>query len=127
MEDNVRKPAAFLLEYRDGLRAVAYMLDGHVNAWSFAAKMQSRAEPVSTYFGQGDSPGSRPFPHFDGLVHCMEEMFITGKPMYPVERTLLTTCALSMLFESRAWRRRIETEQLAIAYRAPRDTYFQQS
>ncbi len=125
IEDNVKKPVAFLLEYRDGLRAVSYMLEGHVSAWSFAAKMKSRAEPVSTYFDQGDEPGSRPFPHFDGLVHCMEELFVTGKPLYPVERTLLTTCTLSMLFESRAWRKRIETGELEIAYRAPRNAYFQ--
>jgi hypothetical protein len=125
LEDNVKKPVAFLLEYRDGMRAVSYMLEGQVNAWSFAAKMKNSAEPVSTFFVQGDEPGSRPFPHFDGLVHCMEEMFVTGKPLYPVERTLLTTCTLSMLFESRAWKRRIETDQLGISYRAPRNAYFE--
>jgi hypothetical protein len=125
LEDNVKKPVAFLLEYRDGLRAVAYMLEGEVNAWSFAAKMKNSAEPVSTFFEQGDEPGSRPFPHFDGLVHCMEEMFVTGKPLYPVERTLLTTGTLAMLFESRGWRRRIETEQLSISYRSPRHSYFE--
>jgi hypothetical protein len=57
----------------------------------------------------------------------MEEMFVTGKPLYPVERTLLTTCALSILFESRAWKKRIETPELSIAYRAPRDVYFQRT
>jgi hypothetical protein len=127
LEDNVKKPVAFLLEYRDGLRAVAYMLEGEVNAWSFAAKMKNSAEPVSTFFEQGDEPGSRPFPHFDGLVHCMEEMFVTGKPLYPVERTLLATCTLALLFESRAWKKRIETEQLRISYRTPHDTYFERS
>ena len=102
LEDNVKQPVVFLLEYFDGMRAASYMLEGYVNAWSFAAKLKSSAEPVSTFFEQGDQPGSRPFPHFDALVHCMEEMFISGKPLYPVERTLLTTCTLSMLFESRA-------------------------
>jgi hypothetical protein len=127
LEDNVPKPVAFVLEYRDGLRAVAYMLEGQVNAWSFAAQLKGQAEPASTFFEQGEAPGSRPFPHFDALVHCMEEMFITGKPMYPAERTLLTTCTLSLLFESRAWRRRIESKELEIAYRAPREAYFQRS
>jgi len=127
LQDNVKKPVAFVLEYRDGMRAAAYMLEGQVNAWGFAAKLKGQAEPVSTYFKQGDEPGSRPFPHFDGLVHCMEEMFITGKPLYPVERTLLTTCTLSMLFESRAWQRRIESKELAVTYRAPRNSYFQRS
>ncbi|MDQ6664255.1 MAG: hypothetical protein M3Z23_07660, partial [Acidobacteriota bacterium] len=127
LEDNVKKPVAFLLEYFDGTRAVAYMLEGQVKGWSFAASIKGRAEPAATFFKQGDEPGSRPFPHFDGLTHCMEEMFVTGKPLYPVERTLLTTCTLSILFESRAWKRRIETKQLSISYRAPRDTYFQRA
>jgi hypothetical protein len=127
LEDNVKKPVAFVLEYRDGMRAAAYMLEGQVDAWSFAARIKGQAEPVSTYFKEGSEPGSRPFPHFDGLVHCMEEMFITGKPLYPVERTLLTTCTLSLLFESRAWKSGIETRELAISYRAPRDCYFQHS
>ena len=91
----------------------------------FCSAIKGRSRTCRHVFEQGDAPGSRPFPHFDALVHCMEEMFITGKPLYPVERTLLTTCALSMLFESRAWKRRIETSELKISYRAPRDTYFQ--
>lgn len=127
IEDNVKKPAAFLLDYRDGMQAVSYMLDGQVDAWSFAAKLKGKAEPISTYFTQGDESGSRPFPHFDALVHCIEEMFVTGKPMYPVERTLLTTCTLSILFESRAWKKRIETKELAISYKAPPDIYVQRS
>ena len=126
-EDNVKRPAAFLLEYRDGLRAVVFMLDGHVNGWSFACKMKGKSEPAATFFGQSPDAKVRELPHFDGLVHCVEEMFITGKPLYPVERTLLTTCALSVLFESRAWKKRIETSELAIAYRAPRNTYFQRA
>lgn len=89
--------------------------------------MKGTAEPISTYFTQGDESGSRPFPHFDALVHCIEEMFVTGKPMYPVERTLLTTCTLSTLFESRAWKKRIETKELAISYKAPPDIYVQRS
>jgi hypothetical protein len=126
-EDNVKQPVAFILEYLDGMRAVAYMLEGQVNGWSFAAKMQAGAEPLSCFFEQGDRQGSRPFPHFDGLAHCMEEMFVSGKPLYPVERTLLTTCTLATLFESRAWKKRIETGQLKISYRTPPDTYFERS
>jgi hypothetical protein len=57
----------------------------------------------------------------------MEEMFVTGKPLYPVERTLLTTCTLATLFESRAWKKRIETDELKISYRSRPDTYFERS
>jgi hypothetical protein len=125
-EENVKSPAAFLLEYRDGLRAAAYMLNGHASGWSFAARIKGQAELASTYFGLTGGE-RRDLPHFDGLVHAIEELLVTGKPLYPVERTLLTTCALSVLFESRAWQKRLETPELGIAYRAPRDTYFQRS
>jgi hypothetical protein len=128
MEDNVKNPVAFLIEYKDGLKAVAYMINGQTSGWTFAAKLKGKAEPLATHFGQPkDSAHVRPLAHFDGLVHCMEEMFVTGKPLYPVERTLLTTCALSILFESRVWKKRIDTPELTIAYRAPREAYFQRS
>jgi hypothetical protein len=128
MEENVKNPVAFLIEFKDGLKAVAYMINGQTSGWTFAAKLKGKAEPLATHFGRPrDSANSRPLAHFDGLVHCMEEMFITGKPLYPVERTLLTTCALSILFESRAWKKRIETPELTIAYQAPREAYFQRS
>lgn len=128
VEDNARTPSAFLIEYRDGLKAVAYMINGHASGWSFAGKLKGKTDPVATFFGQPrDSAKMRPLAHFDGLVHCMEEMFVTGKPVYPVERTLLTTCTLSVLFESRAWKRRLETPELQIVYKAPRDAYYQRT
>lgn len=126
-EDNVKEPVAFLLNYNDGLQAVVYMMTGHSNRWTFAGKISGQPEPLSTHFGFLDGKAERPLPHFDGLVHCMEQLFVTGKPCYPVERTLLTSCALSLLFESRAWGKRIETPQLDIRYTAPKDTYFQRA
>jgi hypothetical protein len=126
-EDNVKEPVAFLLDYQDGLQAAAFMLNGHTRARTFAGKLRNKAEPVGTHFGFLKPEGHRSLPHFDGLVHCIEEMFVTGKPCYPVERTLLTTGTLAFLFESRAWKKRIETPELRIRYRAPRDTFFQRA
>jgi len=126
-EDNVKQPVAFLLNYRDGLQVAVYMMTGHSYKWTFAGKIEGQPEPVSTHFGFIGREGARPLVHFDGLVHCMEDLFVTGKPCYPVERTLLTSCALSLLFESRAWKKPIETPELDIRYRAPKDTYFQRA
>ena len=123
-EQNARKPALFLLEYRDGFRAATFMLDGHVSDFLFAAKLEDRAEPVSCLFAL---PSGRDLPHFDGLVHCIEEMFVTRRAVYPVERTVLTTGALAFLLESRHRRQRLETPELNIAYRAPEHAYFQRS
>lgn len=128
LEDNAKSPAAFVINYLDGLQAVAYMINGHASGWTFAGKLKGKSDLIATHFGQpAHSAQARPLAHFDGLVHCMEELFVTGKPLYPVERTLLTTCALSLLFESRAWHKRLDTPELKIAYRAPREAYFQRS
>ncbi|MFB3829312.1 MAG: hypothetical protein ACE15B_21265 [Bryobacteraceae bacterium] len=124
-EQNTKEPVLFVLEYRDGFRAASYLLNGHTQGFLFAAKMTDKTAPAACCFGftgQG-----RDLPHFDGLAHCIEELFVTGKPLYPVERTLLTTGALAFLFESRERGARVETPELAIAYRAPRRAYFQES
>ena len=84
-----------------------------------------RAEPLTTYFGPAKP--DRPLPHFDGFVKCIEDLFVSGKPPYPLERTLLTTGTLAFLFESKKRRERVETPELAIRYRAPAHCYFQRA
>ena len=125
LEDNCKEPYLYLLNYKDGLRAAAFILNGHAGGWSMACRLDGRTDPVSTYFGF--TSGGRTRPHFDGLVHCIEHLFVTGTPLYPVERTLLTTGALSFLFESRVQKKELATPELAIRYRAPRNTFFQRA
>ncbi len=124
-EDNVKEPAVYLINYKDGLKGAAYMLRGHGGGWSAALKLKERREPVSTYFGF--TSGGRRLTHFDGLVYAIENMFVTGKPLYPVERTLLTTGILSLLFESRVQKKRLQTPELHIEYKAPENTFFQRA
>jgi hypothetical protein len=123
MEEHCKQPALFVMKYRDGLDAAAYMLNNYVTRWDFAAEVDGRV--VATHFGP--VPERRDLPHFDGLTHCIEELFVTGKPVYPVERTLLTTGTLAFLFESREKKARVDTPQLDVRYRAPENTYFQRS
>jgi hypothetical protein len=52
--------------------------------------------------------------HFSFLCNHIEVMFRTGKPSYPVERTLLTTGMLAFLMDSRYQNgKRLETPELA--------------
>jgi hypothetical protein len=119
--EDVRQPVLCLLEYRDGFRAAVLKLGGLVNEYLIALQVKGKPEPDATlcYIPIENSN------NFSMLAHGITEMIATGRTPYPVERTLLTTGALSFLMES-AWRRhrRLETPELKIAYRAPAKSYY---
>ena len=119
---SAKDPVVFVIEYRDGLQGAAYLLNGIVSDWAFAG--QESGTLASTFFGLRSA--ARPLPHFDGLVRCIEDFFITGKPTHPVERTLLTTGMLAAAFDSKGRNgARVETPELAIAYAPPRNPLVQ--
>jgi hypothetical protein len=122
LADLVQKPIAFTLQYRSGLESAVYLLNGCVEDSAFAARVRGKAQLVSTEFW---AQRGRPFSHFCALAHYIEEMIITGRAVYPVERTLLNTGALAALMDSAHQKnRRLETPQLNVAYKAPRSSLF---
>ena len=110
------KPAALFIEYLDGFTAVLIHDMGAANsewvtAWREAGARECQA---AVHYTQE----ARPFGHFTFLLQGIEKMILTGKPTWPVERTLLVTGMLAALFQSRKQRgARIETPHLRIAYR----------
>ena len=114
IEDAVKEPIAFLVEYRDGFRAAIVTLNYANDEWCIAWRERGRTEPQSTLFWTQEE---RPFGHFSFLVRGIEQMMHTGKPTWPVERTLLTTGALDALLISRQKGGvRLETPYLNVAY-----------
>ena len=119
--EDVKNPVLALLEYRDGFRAGALMLGGLVSEYLVAIKVKGKPEPDATlcYIPTENSN------NFSPLVHAIAHMFETGKLLYPVERTLLVSGALSFLMESgHQGGKRLETPELTVAYKAPRESYF---
>ena len=120
-EEIVKRPVACLLEYNDGFRGAALGLGGLVSEYLAAVKIKGRAEPGSTlcYIPKENSN------NFSPLADAIGRMFLTGRTDYAVERTLLTSGALSFLMDS--WyegQQRIETPMLNIRYRGPQESYF---
>ena len=112
MQANCQNPVVFLLEYRDGLRAATLMIPGHLEGFGYAARVNGKVE--STGFNRS---GDRHQP-FSYLGLNIQEMFLTGRPQYPVERTLLVTGALDALMESRHLGHvRVGTPHLEVTYR----------
>jgi hypothetical protein len=116
----VSNPAAYLIEYRDGLRASLLMLDGGVKDFCFAAKLRGEAEPVSTQFFLPPVPNVT---YSACLVSKIEDMIMTGVAPYPAERTLLVSgmleCCLTSKLEGH---RRLATPHLDVHYRPPEES-----
>ncbi len=109
----VKNPAAYLIEYRNGPEAAMLMLDGAVKDFNFAATVRGVGN-VSTQFLLTPVPNVT---YSACLVHKIEEMFLTGKAPYPIERTLLTSGILESCLESKKRNSaRIETNGLAVKY-----------
>ena len=104
----------YRVEYRDGLKATVVIANQVVSTFGFACKLKGESKPRATAF---ELQRGTPYRHFGYLVDAVEPMFRTGKPSYPVERTLLTTGILDAVMHSLAdGGRRIETPHLKIAY-----------
>jgi hypothetical protein len=113
------QPAAYFIEYRDGLKATLLMLNGAVKDFTFAARLKGGAVQ-STQFLLTPEPNVT---YSACLVRKIEELFETGKAPYPVERTLLVSGILESCLTSRYnGQKRLETPHLAVKYRAPQQS-----
>jgi hypothetical protein len=119
-----KTPAAYFIEYRDGLKATMLMLDGAVKDFNFAARLNG-GQVWSTQFLLTPDPNVT---YSACLMHKAEQMFETRVAPYPVERTLLTSGMLESCLTSKTRNHeRIETPHLAVAYRPPRESQFAQT
>jgi hypothetical protein len=114
----VKNPAAYFVEYRDGLKATMLMLTGAVRDFTFAARLKGGALQ-STQFFLSPEPNVT---YSACLVSKIEEMFETGRAPYPAERTLLVSGVLESCLTSKLeGQKRLETPHLDVKYRAPRE------
>jgi hypothetical protein len=114
MDTHCAEPGAFLIEYRDGLRAAVLMLNGYLNDFAYAGRAAGAIQACEFYLQQDFPHG-----HFNFLALNFEEMVLTSVPPYPAERTLLTTGILDAVMTSRhRGHIRVETPHLDVAYRS---------
>jgi len=116
----VENPAAYFIEYNDGLRATLLMLNGAVRDYCFAAQLKNEPVPVSTQFFLTPTPNVT---YSACLIAKIEELFETGIAPYPAERTLLVSGTLESCLTSRIQGHiRLETPHLNVEYRAPAES-----
>lgn len=116
-DDRLAKSAFYLIDYRDGLKATVAMLklDGFSRR-TCRLKLKGVDQLVGTRF---TAHHHKPYRHFEWLVRALEEFIHTGKPCYPVERTVLTTGMINAAMLSLArGSERIPTPELDVRYAA---------
>jgi hypothetical protein len=122
LEELTKDPAAYFIEYNDGLRATLLMLNGAVGDYTFACRLRGQEQLVSTNFLLPVLPNVA---YSSCLMHKVEQMIATGQAPYPVERTQITCGILDMCLESKVRGNiRLPTPQLKVTYRAPRESHF---
>jgi hypothetical protein len=121
----VKEPIAYRIEYVDGTKATMLLMNGLVGDFTFAAKLKGQADPISTLFLLPPNPN---VVYSAALMSKAEETFLTGKPPYPIERTLLTSGLVEAGVQSVGkGQKRLETPHLAVRYEAPRESTYWQS
>jgi hypothetical protein len=106
---------AFDITYRDGQRMTVLMANGYCQEFAFAYRVRGRQEIVAASYFLDPVPRLK---HFSATVRALEDMYLTGKPTAPEERTYLTTGILAYGMESHfRGGIKLETPDLNIAYR----------
>jgi hypothetical protein len=122
----VEDPVAYRYQHNDGLICTMFLMSELVRDFNFAAHVERQPQRFSTQMYLPMPDGRTTLANFfSPLVNNMEQMFLTGKPAYPVERTLLTTgltaAGVESLYRNQS---RIETPHLGIRYRATKESTF---
>ena len=122
----VKDPTAYRYEHDDGLKCTMLLMGGLVEDFNFAAHVDGRSGVFSTQMYLPMPPARTSLANFfSPLVNNFEQMYLTGKETYPLERTLLTTgltaAGVESLFRQQA---RYDTPHLAIQYQPTKASTF---
>ena len=121
IQEWVKEPLAYRIEYNDGLKATMLLLNGLTEDFLVAAQIKGRPEPVSTLYYLPPNPN---VVYSAALMANAEEMFVTGKAPYPVERTLLTSGMVQSALQSLKAEKMLATPHLAVTYQPSKNSTF---
>lgn len=108
------EPHGILLSYKDGFRAIVLKVGRSSTRWNFACRLKGGRDVKALRYHVGPWKNRN---LFKALSHAIQTMIHTGKPPYPVERTLLVSGMLDAAMHSRAEHKGLATPHLEFGYR----------
>lgn len=127
MQKLVKNPVAYRYQHTDGLMSTMLLMNGLVEDFNFAARIEGQKKPFSVQMYLPMPPGRTTLANFfSPLTNNIEKLFLNNKSPYPIERTLLTTGLTAAGVESLyRGEQRFETPHLAgISYGPVKDSTF---
>jgi hypothetical protein len=129
MRRMVKNPVAYRYRHAGGPMCTMLLMSGLIRDFNFSARLEGQRELFSTQMYLPMPDGRTTLANFfSPLVNNAEKMYLTGKPTYPVERTLLTTgltaAGVESLFREQ---RRCDTPHLAIRYQPAKESTYWRS
>ena len=125
IQEWVKEPVAYRIEYVDGTRATMLLMNGLVGDFTFAARIGGQSAPLSTLFYLPPVPNVT---YSAELMAKAEVTFMTGKSPCPIERTLLTSGLTEACVQSASTnQQRMETPHLHVTYPVPAESTFAQT
>lgn len=115
----------YFIEHNDGFRTTMMLCNGLVQDFTYAG-LQENGKIISTQMHL-PMPGqiSTTADFFNPLVHHIEQMVLTGRAPYPIERTLLTSgmtlSAVESLYREQTV---VQTPEMNIRYTSTSDSTF---
>ena len=111
--ESKQAPEAFLIRYRDGLRAAVLHVNAMTRDYIVAGQIAGRAEPIATCFYIQLNLHN----HWSFMVRNFEDLVLTGREPNPTERTLVANGIMLAGLESRRLGGRwVDTPELSISY-----------
>ncbi|MFV1963977.1 MAG: hypothetical protein ACC628_01035 [Pirellulaceae bacterium] len=115
---------AYLIEHRDGFRTSIFLTG--IRDFNYAGYLADTAEILSCQmYLPMPGHGSTTADFFNPLTRHIEEMMLTGRAPYPVERTLLTSGMVIGGVESlHRGQELVSTPEMGVEYRGPEESLF---
>ena len=114
----------FFVEHNDGFRTTAFMTG--IRDFNYAGYLADRREILTCQmYLPMPGHGSTTADFFNPLTRHFEDMFLTGKAIYPVERTLLTSgMVIGGVQSLHQGQTKVDTSQMKVVYAPSPDSFY---